>query len=144
MLPHRKIVIDFRWIYFVVRPHNLLCPYYEPLLWFVITYVTRSTKRGLIAFSITCTRQPVTWLVNMLSPWYLVHLSSLHGTMAGYNMKVIGWKYDDNSGPFFADWVTYTLKLNFQTTQKTVYICEKTRWEPITLSVAVLNLLYVY
>jgi len=32
----RKIVTDFRCIYFVVRPHDLLCPYYEPLLWFMI------------------------------------------------------------------------------------------------------------
>jgi len=47
-------------------------------------------ERGLIAFSIACT-----WYVNMLSPWYLGHLSSLHGTMAGCNMKVIGWKHDE-------------------------------------------------
>jgi len=32
----RQLVADFRWIYFVVRPHDLLRPYYEPLLWFMI------------------------------------------------------------------------------------------------------------
>jgi len=33
-----KILTDFRCIYFVVCPHDLLRPYYEPLLWFMIVF----------------------------------------------------------------------------------------------------------
>jgi len=33
----RKFVTNFRCIYFVVCSHDLLSPYYEPLLWFMIT-----------------------------------------------------------------------------------------------------------
>jgi len=36
-------------------------------------------------------------IVNMLSPWYFVHLSSLYGTMTGCNMKVIGCKHNESN-----------------------------------------------
>jgi len=39
----KKIVTDFRYIYFLVRPHGLLCPYCDPLLWFMICTNTCTT-----------------------------------------------------------------------------------------------------
>jgi len=45
----RKIVTDFRRIYFVVCPHNLLRPYYEPLVWFMI----KKHVVDLVTFSCT-------------------------------------------------------------------------------------------
>jgi len=43
----RKIVTDFRCIYFVVYPHDLLYPYYEPL-------IVVHDKQGFILLNSTC------------------------------------------------------------------------------------------
>ena len=58
-----------------------LYAWYEPL-WHLRSkrkasvYVTRSAKRGLIAFLITSTWQPLSLLVNLVSPWKFLHLYS--------------------------------------------------------------------
>jgi len=52
-------------------------------------------KRDFIAFSIACTWQPITLLVNLVSSCNFVHLYSYHSAMTWCDMKVVGFTYQE-------------------------------------------------
>jgi len=50
----KEIVAGFRRIYFTVHPHNLLCPYYEPLLWLMINDLVNDIQSTVQLFADDC------------------------------------------------------------------------------------------